>query len=72
MNEDQLRIRLEQIGVDSDKIDEAVDVLSGTKYLDETVKKDEISNLKERYDTTIDWREKAKLAAQMITNDLST
>jgi len=72
MEEDQLRIRLEQIGVDSDKIDEAVDVLSGTKYLDETVKKDEISNLKERYDTTIDWREKAKLAAQMITNDLST
>lgn len=75
MNEDDIRETLENLGVPSDKVDEAAAIISrsnawGNEETSVNKLMEIIFNLQQQAEATDDWREKARLNARIISEKM--
>jgi len=76
INNEELKIKLEELGIESDKIDEVVVFLESNKDIESDVKQrgtnvDKVIELKQQLIDETDWRKRASIAAALISLDLS-
>jgi len=76
MNIDELRVILEESGLETDKIDEIMTSMGGLEEKIANIPQDgareQIEALREALEGESDWKKRAALAAKMISINLST